>query len=166
MPFTQRIAFLSVIPEGNLLLGYAPEMEVCPRDEQQIPCGNDRKKSDQWPCSPITDFLCCQKWEPQISPLRFAPVEMTNRVRLAVKPLHSRYLLVVFAFLSVIPEGNLLFRYAPETEVCPRDEQQIPCGNDRKKSDQSSSDFQPGSRSISSAARLMRSGVPRSRQYA
>ncbi len=38
-----------------------------------------------------------------------------------------------FAFLSVIPAGSLLFVYLPGI-IAPRDQKQIPCGNDRKKS--------------------------------
>ena len=46
-PFGFAVAFLSVIPEGNLLslfVPVAPEIDYAP-DQKQIPFGNDTKKN-------------------------------------------------------------------------------------------------------------------------
>ena len=71
--------------------------------------------------------------EPQISPLRFAPVEMTNNTSWSGERNEngtSQCLLLLF-FLS-FPKG-ICFPYA-KNRICPKDQKQIPFGNDRKKS--------------------------------
>ena len=85
-------AFLSVIPEGNLLLPFLSSFVSMPVKEKQV--------RTQKPRLATTPNLSSR---PERSEVEKSAV-------------------AAFAFLSVIPEGNLLLPFYPETEMPERTE--------------------------------------------